>query len=432
MGLWLPGPKRNLTTILNALVGQGVLEAVAPSTDTGWERYPDGMREFLPAATNYFQYPDFALDTNADGIADGSSLGGTVQNAAWSIVDGGQRFVASYTAGDSDVFWVGGVSTAASSFAPGETATAQIYISELTATEATIHLALFAHTVADAYIGAVYTGEIVGVGRTSKNYPVLPADTSRVRASVQIGDWSSGSSIDITFKNEMIEKSSVLTPYFDGSYDDCAWTGTAHASTSTRTISVLTYPTANVASNSEGTFAARFAPLYAGSATLSISPPLYAIRNSADTSRSATLYFHGTNRTYNADLYDGTNNPIKASGVQSFAANTLHHAVMRYSTSWLNLNVDGTDAAAYANDATLSIGTYMTIGVSHGKTISSHACMGPCIHSPADKGSSWTTAIQAGDGAAYSDVSRLVNEFMAVNDLLMPFNNGPTAYRKVA
>ena len=47
---------------------------------------------------------------------------------------------------------------------------------------------------------------------------------------------------------------------------------------------------------------------------------------------------------------------------------------------------------------------------------------------PTDKGANWQAAVEA---AGFSDLMRLVRDYMAVGDYIVPFGYSSTAYRKV-
>ena len=66
-----------------------------------------------------------------------------------------------------------------------------------------------------------------------------------------------GTSVGVNYSNAQIEQRSFPTPYADGAMGDGhAWTGTAHASTSTRTAATLSYPTAGNLNTGAGTIMA--------------------------------------------------------------------------------------------------------------------------------------------------------------------------------
>ena len=62
-----------------------------------------------------------------------------------------------------------------------------------------------------------------------------------------------GTSSGVNYSNAQIELRNFATPYIDGAMDGHAWTGTAHASTSTRTATTLAYPASGNISASAGT-----------------------------------------------------------------------------------------------------------------------------------------------------------------------------------
>jgi hypothetical protein len=90
------------------------------------------------------------------------------------------------------------------------------------------------------------------------------AGTTRILCYIDVTGIDTGDSFTWQADDVLIEKSAVLTPYFDGTYPDCAWTGTANASTSTRGASVLTYAPPGVLNGATSvTVASRISPLFA-------------------------------------------------------------------------------------------------------------------------------------------------------------------------
>jgi hypothetical protein len=134
----------------------------------------------------------------------------------------------------------------------------------------------------------------------------------------------------------MVEKSSVLTPYFDGTYPDCAWTGAANASTSTRAASVLTMPAQLIGSRTLGV-GFRFSPLWAANDNLA--HPLFSFL--AGETVVARIYKH-TDNTICVTATDGSVSTTIASAAQSFAAGSLNTLVASIGDNTLALTLNGT------------------------------------------------------------------------------------------
>lgn len=234
----------------SGLVAQGKAQVVLPTTDTGYKSYGAG-RLLLPASTNYCTNPSFELDTNSDGTADGITQGVSITGApVYSRVAGrnggyAQRLQYAGTAGDASgdkVWWVRFQLTGVGSFASGDTAVASFY-SKVALSGVASQVVLPGYQAN----GTTGTGTANPALATSSEWTrrttalACGADTSRVALEIWFVSIGEGDTLDVAIDDALIEKSSVATPYFDGTYPGCAWTGTVNASTSTRTVSALEY-----------------------------------------------------------------------------------------------------------------------------------------------------------------------------------------------
>jgi hypothetical protein len=178
-----------------------------------------------------------------------------------------------------------------------------------------------------------------------------------------------------------------------------------------------------------GTVAARVIPAWAGNDNTG--------HNIAFCNASVSGYIALTKTTGNAwmcRISDGVAQLASStSAALAFSANTTHHIVARYAggaAMSADLNSDGTDAAqgTSANPGPSAATTTLTIG---GTTIFT-GYIGPVLLSGSRKSDGWVTAIQANSGAAYSSITRLVRDYMAVGDVIVPLIDNSTAYIRVA
>jgi hypothetical protein len=205
---------------------------------------------------------------------------------------------------------------------------------------------------------------------------------------------SEGDTIDITIDDVQIEKSSILTPYGDGSYPGWKWgtdgLGTPHASVSVREVSALTIPAALGAVGF--TIAGRFSPLWA--ANNGLAHNLLTLYAGADA--RATVYKHTDNKVY-ASVTDGTDTVTSASAAQTFAVGTVNRFVAR--GTWagtVDLNLNGTDATQ-GDAAAVAAQTITSVALG----AESHY-EGPLLFSLTNWAASDVTTIQANAGAMYA------------------------------
>ena len=205
---------------------------VLPATDEGWATYQDGARLFLPAGTNYTENPACATtkwgpdDTGVAYTRETTPPVGLPSGfvACTKMVHSSASYpyapLASAIAVTAGEVYTLSVFVHCSAIASGE----ELWISATTNLRQWYDAGIFVKVAAtNASFVRVDVSITIGVGETTLT-PCFLGGTGTGTF------WMVGA---------QLEKSSVLTPYFDGSYPNCAWTGTANASTSTRTASDL-------------------------------------------------------------------------------------------------------------------------------------------------------------------------------------------------
>lgn len=400
-------------------------------------------RLMLPAATNYCTNPSFELDTNSDGLSDGWSnvgnVGGSIQYSRVAGRLGGYAQRVQYTSpgGESGkVLSCAHDATAVGSFAPGDVVTFSLY---LKGTFTGVAPTIIVYTVqAD---GATQTGAAVADVSASVDYVrysisyTAPALTSLIWARLRIPGVDDGDTFDFTIDDVQIEKSSILTPYFDGSMAGCSWSGTANASTSVRAISRLEFVYAGLTgAGGIGTFAARVVPLFPG--TDDTVRSIVGLKWVSGPEMRRFGIQHGDTGSYHGfwtgDYGGGISGWPKAGAADASAIGTVHTIVSRKSSTFLDINIDGVDASAVATTEHTGTAPLLVVG-GNGDTIlyeSSCAYIGPVLISPQRKSDEWVAAIQADSGAAFDDINLLMDTYMEVGDMLLPLTSNGNALVK--
>ena len=341
------------------------LNAVAASVDSGYEVYAaTGSRLFLPAATNYCTNPSFEASTN--GAADGWSfaatdvIGTVLKERVAKLVGSGsyaQRIQYTGVGGDAD----GGRA---------------IYFGFLSAgTFSENDVCTLSFTAKGSSSGVSILGQVrkqdgssttsVNVSATLSDTPTrfsisktMPAGTTGVQIYITISGIGTGDAADITIDDLLIEKSSVLTPYFSGSTSDSlnvstyAWSGATDASTSTRDASVLAIPSPWATVPSAGTIAGRGIPLGANTAyTTEVLTGLYD---------GATLRTGLNHKAGKRNMYV----TAESTSAAAFTAGTVNSSIGRWNAAGTYLHFNGTAATDGAAPTTGGALTHVKIGVS--------------------------------------------------------------------
>jgi hypothetical protein len=209
------------------------------------------------ATTNLISNPSFEVDTTGWTLNQGGSGGAIAQDTSVSRygvaslrVDKGTSWTQAYsgtvTVGDGETI----------------TASAWVYLDEIPATN-TVSINIRDITNATTRASA-YTNQ-AGWARLSCTWKNDTGSSVSVRVQLVMNTAATNSSA--WFDGVQLEKKAYATSYCDGSLGDgYSWSGTAHASTSTRTVTVLTVPASgnlNVLSSQAGTIAIRFRLPYA-------------------------------------------------------------------------------------------------------------------------------------------------------------------------
>jgi hypothetical protein len=405
----------------------GLAVPVYPTMDSGWKTYGTG-RLFLPAATNYCANPSFELDTDSDGRADGwstwaSSIGGTPVFTRVSALRGQGSYAQhlSYTgvAGDSDAALRCITDTSeVDSVAPGDVLTVSVdLLGSLSGTLAVIEVVWL--KADGSSIISIDAGSGIDptatVDRYSHTTAAAPALASRFRVGVLFPGIAEGDTVDASIDDVLVEKSSVLTLYFDGSYPDCAWTGTANASTSTRTASDLQYSSTGFFGE-EMTVAGRTSQLTTGD----LNRTLFRDGN------STVIFGGGWGQQWRVVLNYGDTASVQLN--KAYAVGDVITYVGRYTTTTLDLSVNGTDATQVAH----ALGAPTGVGAALGPDGAYYGYVGPLLVSPTRKSDAWVAAIQADNGAALSNLAQLFSAFMAVGDVLFPWGGDSVGFVKTS
>ena len=369
-------------------VGMNVAAATA---DTGYETYGEsGGRLFLPAATNLSINP-VPVHTADQVPAGGAPYNATNSTYTWSNGAAAGRGVSKHVrvvggAGCSGYAAVLFKEFVNSEVAAGDVITGSAYISEAVLTGCTVGLSFSFWKDNGEYVTGVNSSAIsVSANRTRFSYSyTVPALATKIRFGVSaLGNFSEGDVVELSYDSVLVEKSSVLTPYFDGSTADSlnastyAWTGTENASTSTRAASVLSIPSPWATVPAAGTIAGRGSPLGV---------------NTAYTSEVIAGLFNGATALVEMGHKAGKRNfkvGTEATSTATFSAGSVNCSVGRWDAAGTYLTFNGTAASAGAAPTTGGAIALIKIGPQGAYYL------GPKLFSAAKKSDAWVTAVDA-------------------------------------
>jgi hypothetical protein len=242
-------------TTLDGLVAAGRAIAVPAVTDTGYSKYGVG-RLFLPAATNVI--PD-VQGTLANGTFWPAS---TAHTAVTAGVAPPIPLPAELTGLTTCLSLVNDGTADAPQTANLTVTAAKDYFDSLYIYAPTVggNLTITAETGHTFTLAAV-TAVVPGWTRYSIYAPTVAGETT---LSLKFA-FAGGTASTVYIVAAQAVQESVESPFFCGLLAGCAWTGTANASTSTRTVSTLKL--GNILSSITGAVAFRFVPLWGGSNT---------------------------------------------------------------------------------------------------------------------------------------------------------------------
>jgi hypothetical protein len=406
---------------------KGYLQPVQPTTRTGFIEYGPGAL-FLPAQTNYVTNPT-AATTGWTGL---SGLTVTRETTAPVAFPPGISTCCKIVHGAVDY----GAFQLIPKFAvvAGEvyTGSAFVHMSEELTTDR-IYVAFRTYLGADVkrdwYLIAAYVSDPnTSFARISKSVTIA-ADEDGLEFSC----WTDTGTSTGYVTGFMVEKSAVLTPYFDGSTHDCVWTGAANASTSTRAGSDLQVSTGLPSGlQTAGTFAGRLVPLWAANDGAFHSCGILW----ADANGSISFYKASTNFWTVSCRGGGASNTTTISAGAS-AAGTAHVVTARWTqggAGTIDLMVDGTAAAQGAQAKTLAAPTTFYIGRYQDGTQPVQAYLGPIAVCPARITDAETALLSTmlTAGCTGACLAKWFRDKSYVNTLIIPLEGSCTAFRVVA
>lgn len=197
---------------------------------------------------NYCTNPSFEGTYSAGKAPVWSMASNVTGTVSWSEVAGrvsgsGQRIQYTGVGGDTVSSWiqVSHAVTPVGSFAPGDTATFSMYWKGSYSGVDSVMVSIVARQADDTYIAQINpgpSGSALGAdwAQCYVQYSNLPALTSKVECAFWLWGWTTGDTCDVTLDDVVLENATQVRPYFDGTYKDAYWNGTAHASTSDRLV----------------------------------------------------------------------------------------------------------------------------------------------------------------------------------------------------
>jgi hypothetical protein len=405
--------------------------AIWPTTESGWETYAPGSgRLFLPSATNYCTNP-IPLHIS-DAIPSGWSRSGTT-NSTWTLSNG-SRYKGT-TSKHINVVGMSGVGVYAgiifrqavvNECVSGDVYTISFDIGEISLIGCVLRLRVQWINSAGTEIGQsnvsiTPTDTFIRFAATV----VAPDGANRFQARVETNNFQEGDSFSFSICNILVEKSSILTPYFDGSSPNCSWSGTPHASVSVRAASKETMGFPVGISKYCGTIAAKEIPLYSSSQS-SVQIPI-----STTTSLMARFLTSTTTGNKTVRFYDGAWKTASVTGLSWNIGSSLIQ-IARWSSGNLDLNVNGTNSSQviYIPSAMQDFTALCFNAL--GGIYDTSSYIGSTIISPKRKSDYWVEAIQASSGAAFNDPYTLWRDFMEPGDLLIPMNGNGISYLKTS
>lgn len=399
-------------------VRAGILRAISPTTDTGFKEYGSG-RLFLPAATNLIPDPQGVLANGTFWPAT------TAHTAITGNVTPPVALPAELTAA--------GITKCLSMVNDGTADTPETAVLTVTVNLA-YQQALYIYapsvtgavTITTQATGASTVATLSAANAGFIRYNALhTAGAAETTLHLHFAFATGGATVYVTGAG--LVRESALAPFFCGLTHECAWTGAANASTSTRTASALVYapPDISVA----GFVAARCVSLYPS--TNSDTQPICTLRKPT-TNYVARLRFAPA--TWSMQLYDGTNVSASVSSPQTFLAGTPHSLTARWQTK-VDLMADGVAVIQANNTTTLAQApTLLEVGTDGFSTLASSQYIGPVAICPARITDAETVQLDAmlTAGATGCDLVRFLRSGGYMNSLVIPLQGDSTAYKVVA
>jgi hypothetical protein len=417
----------NSNVALDAMWRLGLLQKVSPTTDTGFREYGSAGRLPLPAATNYVTNP-----TSAVNVTD-----------FWNTMTD----VTLTRDTNPGVPFPAGISSCMKVVFADTGATRSLYTDTAIAVSAnevyTISVYCYVPSMAVAgslllRINTLLTGTLVrstltmmtptvgtGFVRYSGTVTIAASGENQIQPRIVFTTGSSSTSYWTGFQ---LEKAAAASPYFDGGTHDCAWTGAANASTSTRTATGLIYPTgAWVGAN--GTTSLRAAPLWAGNDS---GNHWFVAAIDGGNQIRFDVGKNSTNAWFSRMSNGGKASTLDASAV---AAGSLNSLVGRYAgIASCDVRANGTNGAQDTIGATTVTVTAIVIGdrgQADRPALAYLSNVSICPSRLTDAESVTLDAMQTA-GASAADIVRWFRTGGYVNTLVIPLAGDSNAYQIVA
>jgi hypothetical protein len=300
------------------------------------------------AATNVISNPSFETNTTGWSAILSASIARTNEGAV----------IGSYCAGVTTAGSNTGGVTFAYTTSTGGAWTASVYLKAYTAADVGDNVSV--------RIRFNYTD--VTTADTAVNH-ALAADWTRVSVSATANGAKTVSSIEVHVRDLLsqsahqwlmdavqLEVGAIASPYCDGTLGDGhTWSGTAHASTSSRTAGSLTYPTAGSLPTNVGTVMAWVAPSY-----LHPTDAQTVLRASGTTAGHIMLRLNSVGKP---QAYWGTGAVTAASAI---TAGAWTHVAMTYDGATVSLYVNGVLSTSGASSGFSGMPASMYVGVYSG------------------------------------------------------------------
>ena len=407
-----------------ALVKLGKARAVLPSVDTGYKSYGTG-RLFLPAATNLVPDPQGVL---ADGTFWPATTAGPKTTITGNVavpvpvpaaLSGLTKCLRLVNDGNADT-----------------PVTANLTVTESKNYHTSLYVyapSLGGHLHISAETGHSFAVADITAANTGWTRYSLKTNTAAGEVTLHLHlafEGGTASTVYITGAQCVLE--AVVTDFFCGASTlggATAWSGTANASTSTRTVSALQYAAISTM-QLQGTLACRFSPLHAG-ATVMFYPSLVAA-NVGET-QVASIGKGGAAVYRTALNSDGW--IVVNSADQTFDANTTHIAIGRWnrSTPTADFTIDAVDSVQDATAGALMAPTVFRVSGDVAAETEASAHIGPVAIAPYRITDAETallsTALAAGITGA--DLFRFFARRGYASTLILPLAGDSVGYKVV-
>lgn len=410
---------RNRVLTLQDCVRRGEAGCLYPATDTGYRAYENG-RLFLPAATNLCVDPQ---GTAATFWGAGTVHTAIVPNTSLPLPITDQPFITKCVKltnnGTADAPVTANITVAASTpYNCSLYAYCPEFGGNVTITAENGH----------TFTVAALTGAMSGWTRYS-------VQSNTVAGEVVLGlkfafAGGSQSTLYVTGFNPVA--SAVLTPYFDGSYPSCAWTGVANASTSTRAVSALAYQIASTGPFSMPANAYTVAMSWSSLAASASQPAncylFDLLGNGHEACQLADFWGGGYMRH---SCYDGVNNPSNPNLTFTWTAGGSNALIARNGDGVIDYRNCGVTRAQVADTTTRVAPTLVSVGSSNGAGSACHiGHIGPLAISPSRITDAETALLDAmlTAGATGLDLFRWFRGRGYSGTLIIPLNGDSVGY----